>query len=148
MRLWYKAFPEAQSLPFSIAGESYGGHYIPVFAEHINAMNKISKLEDQIPLESVLIGNGIFAETKQASSYYDIPCTNATGIGPLLDSKTCIKMAAAVGRCEYLMSACDEYPDPLICGSAANFCGDELEEPYFKVCSSNTYICEQRNTYT
>lgn len=68
MRLWYKAFPDSQSLPFSIAGESYGGHYIPVFAEHINAMNKISKLEDQIPLESVLIGNGIFSDFKQASS--------------------------------------------------------------------------------
>src|SRR4051812_17146499 len=35
MKLWYKAFPNAKSLPFSIAGESYGGHYIPVFAEHI-----------------------------------------------------------------------------------------------------------------
>jgi carboxypeptidase C (cathepsin A) len=25
MRLWYKAFPDSRSLPFSIAGESYGG---------------------------------------------------------------------------------------------------------------------------
>lgn len=32
MDLWYKLFPEARKLPFSIAGESYGGHYIPVFA--------------------------------------------------------------------------------------------------------------------
>ncbi|KAE9366919.1 hypothetical protein N431DRAFT_350512 [Stipitochalara longipes BDJ] len=27
MRLWYKAFPESRSLPFSIAGESYGGNF-------------------------------------------------------------------------------------------------------------------------
>lgn len=65
MKLWYKAFPEAKSLPFSIAGESYGGHYIPVFAEHINAMNEVSGLDDQIPLESVLIGNGIFSDLKR-----------------------------------------------------------------------------------
>ncbi len=130
MKLWYKAFPNSKSLPFSIAGESYGGHYIPVFAEHISQMNQVSTLEEQIPLESVLIGNGIFSDSKQASSYYDIPCTNVTGLGPLLDSKVCDRMAVAVGRCEYLTEACDAYPDPLICRAAAGFCSDELETPY------------------
>jgi carboxypeptidase C (cathepsin A) len=132
MKLWYKAFPESKSLPFSIAGESYGGHYIPVFAEHINEMNKISTLDEQIPLESVLIGNGIFSDTKQASSYYDIPCTNVTGIGPLLNSTVCDRMAAAVGRCEYLMSACHAYPDPLICDAGTAYCSEELELPYVR----------------
>jgi carboxypeptidase C (cathepsin A) len=134
MRLWYKAFPESKSLPFSIAGESYGGHYIPVFAEHIAKMNEISGLDDQIPLESVLIGNGIFSDVKQASSAYDIPCTNVTGIGPLpgFNTTVCEKMAAAVGRCEYLLEACHNYPDPLICGAANDYCGKELEVPYFK----------------
>jgi carboxypeptidase C (cathepsin A) len=131
MRLWYKAFPESKSLPFSIAGESYGGHYIPVFAEHIYQMNKISTLDNQIPLESVLIGNGIFSDTKQESAYYDIPCTNVTGIGPLFNSTVCDSMSAAVGRCEYLMSACHAYPDPLICRAATDYCAVELEKPYF-----------------
>ncbi|EPE31151.1 alpha/beta-Hydrolase [Glarea lozoyensis ATCC 20868] len=132
MRLWYKAFPESRTLPFSIAGESYGGHYIPVFAEHINQMNKITGIDDQIPLESVMIGNGIFSDLKQASSYYDIPCTNVTGIGPLLDESVCKKMAAAVPRCEYLLKACHEFPDPLICRASAGYCANELENPYFK----------------
>lgn len=79
MQLWYSAFPPSRSLPFSIAGESYGGRYIPIFAQHINEMNQISPKDQQIPLESVLIGNGIFSDTVQTTSYYDIPCTNATG---------------------------------------------------------------------
>ncbi|KAF4630945.1 hypothetical protein G7Y89_g7188 [Cudoniella acicularis] len=132
MKLWYKAFPDSKSLPFSIAGESYGGHYIPVFASHINDMNRISTPEEQIPLESVLIGNGIFSDTKQASSYYDIPCTNVTGIGPLLNSTVCDKMAAAVPRCEFLMSICNAYPDPLICGASSSYCSETLESPYFQ----------------
>ncbi|TVY92837.1 Carboxypeptidase Y-like protein A [Lachnellula willkommii] len=132
MRLWYQAFPESKSLPFSIAGESYGGHYIPVFASHIKAMNSISPPEDQIPLASVLIGNGIFSDVKQASSYYDIPCTNVTGIGPLLDDGVCEKMAAALPRCELLMEACHAYPDPLICGASSDFCSEELEMPYVR----------------
>lgn len=132
MRLWYAAFPEAKSLPFSIAGESYGGHYIPVFAEHIKSMNALVPASDRIPLESVLIGNGIFSDTKQVTSYYDIPCTNATGLGPLFNSSVCDRMSASVGRCEYLMEACHAYPDPLICDASLEFCGKELEMPYFK----------------
>jgi len=130
MRLWYLAFPEAKSLPFSIAGESYGGHYIPVFAEHIMAMNAISGSDEQIPLESVLIGNGIFSDTKQLTSSYDISCTNVTGIGPLLNSTVCDRMSAAVPRCEYLLDACHNYPDPIICGASRGFCDNELELPY------------------
>lgn len=132
MQLWYQLFPEARNLPFSIAGESYGGHYIPIFASHINEMNKVATPEAQIPLESVLIGNGIFADTVQASSAYDISCTNATGIGPLLKDDKCAKMADAVPRCEYLLKACDEYPDPLICNGAVDFCSTELDNPYFE----------------
>lgn len=95
-------------------------------------MNKIATLDEQVPLESVLIGNGIFSDTKQASSYYDIPCTNVTGIGPLLDSEVCERMAGAVGRCEYLMEACHAYPDPLICRASSKYCQDELETPYVR----------------
>lgn len=132
MQLWYQAFPDTRNLPFSIAGESYAGHYIPIFASHINDMNQIAPPEARIPLESVLIGNGIFAETVQASSAYDIVCTNATGIGPVLKPDVCAKMADAVPRCEYLMKACEGYPDPLICDSASDYCEKELEQPYFR----------------
>lgn len=130
MRLWYQAFPDSKSLPFSIAGESYGGHYIPIFASHIKEMNAISGPDEQIPLESVLIGNGIFSDFVQTSSYYDIPCTNVTGIGPLLNDTVCERMASAVPRCEYLLSACHAFPDPLVCQASLDFCGSELGVPY------------------
>ncbi|KAG9235078.1 putative carboxypeptidase Y [Amylocarpus encephaloides] len=83
-------------------------------------MNTISTLDDQIPLD----------DTKQASSYYDIPCTNVTGIGPLLKTSVCEKMAVAVPRCEYLMSACHAYPDPIICKASTQYCEKELALPY------------------
>lgn len=95
-------------------------------------MNKIAPPEAQIPLESVLIGNGIFAETVQATSSYDISCTNATGLGPLLADDVCSRMADAVPRCEYLLRACEDYPDPLVCNAAGDFCGAELEAPYVR----------------
>lgn len=133
MECWYKLFPDARKLPFSIAGESYGGHYIPIFADYIVQKNKeaAANADAQIPLESVMIGNGIFSDTVQGPSVYDITCTNATGIGPILDDNLCAKMADAVPRCEYLLKACAAYPDPLICEVATEFCSNMLETPYF-----------------
>lgn len=132
IQLWYNAFPESKKLPFSIAGESYGGHYIPVFASHIQEMNAIADPDYKIPLESVLIGNGIFSDVVQITSAYDITCTNATGIGPILPEPVCEKMAAAVPRCEFLMKACETFPDPLVCRTSSNYCAEKIEYPYFQ----------------
>ena len=135
MRLWYAHFPELRASPFHIAGESYGGHYIPIFASHIIAENELALREghkqDIVPLASVMIGNGIFDPLRQATSVWDITCTNVTGVGPVLDAVVCHKMASKIDRCEYLWTACYEYPDPLICDAAEGFCQDNLDGPYF-----------------
>ena len=135
MRLWYAHFPESQQQPFSIAGESYGGHYIPIFASHIIAENEISvkegRTQDVVPLASVMIGNGIFDPLRQSTSVWDITCTNVTGVGPVLNKTVCDKMASNIDRCEYLWGACYDYPDPYICDAAEGFCQEFLDEPYF-----------------
>jgi cathepsin A (carboxypeptidase C) len=78
MRLWYAHFPESQEKPFSISGESYGGHYIPIFASHIVAENELAikegRIGDVVPLVSVMIGNGIFDNLRQATSAWDGKC--------------------------------------------------------------------------
>lgn len=136
MRLWYKQFPESKSQPFNIAGESYGGHYIPIFASHILDENELAvkegRKQDIIPLSSVMIGNGIFDPLRQDSSAWDVTCTNVTGIGPVLDKTTCAQMETTIDRCEYLWGACYEYPDPLICRAAEQFCAENIQRPFQK----------------
>lgn len=136
MSIWYHAFPKSKDVGFSIAGESYGGHYIPIFASHIIAENELAieegRASDTIPLESVMIGNGIFDPRHQATSSWDISCTNVTGIGPLLGTYVCKKMESYINRCENLWKACYEYPDPLICDAAGGFCEKHLDEPYVR----------------
>lgn len=136
MSIWYHHFPESRKLPFNIAGESYGGHYIPIFASHIIEGNELaireSRFADVIPLESVMIGNGIYDPKRQATSSWDISCTNVTGIGPLLNQTVCDKMGTKVARCENLWSACYDYPDRLICDAAAGFCSKHMDEPYIE----------------
>ena len=136
MRLWYAHFPESQEKPFSVSGESYGGHYIPIFASHIITENELSIKEgrerDVVPLASVMIGNGIFDPLRQSTSSWDVTCTNVTGVGPVIDAATCEKMASKIDRCEYLWTACYEYPDPLICEAAGSFCYQYIDRPYFE----------------
>jgi cathepsin A (carboxypeptidase C) len=55
LKIWKKQFPKYTNNDFHIAGESYAGHYIPVFAAE--ALKK-----GDINLKSVMIGNGYFSE--------------------------------------------------------------------------------------
>ena len=54
LTLFFKQFPEYAKQDFHIAGESYAGHYIPVFTSEI-----LSHKKRNINFKSVLIGNGL-----------------------------------------------------------------------------------------
>ncbi|ORY83858.1 carboxypeptidase Y [Protomyces lactucae-debilis] len=133
-RLWYRAFPRHQQLPLHFAGESYAGKYIPTFAAHIIEENELaikqSRNKDLIPLASVLIGNGIYDNLHQATSAWDIACTNVTGSGPVLNETVCSTMETKVARCEYLLKAAETFPDSYIGGAAADFCDEAFMQPY------------------
>jgi len=53
---FYEAFPAERSRPLFIAGESYGGIYVPLLANQVHLHN--SKAAEAIPLRGVAIGNG------------------------------------------------------------------------------------------
>jgi cathepsin A (carboxypeptidase C) len=54
LTLFFNNFPEYAKQPFHISGESYAGHYIPVFANEI-----LSHKNRNINLQSIAIGNGL-----------------------------------------------------------------------------------------
>lgn len=58
---FFKGKKGADDLKFHMAGESYGGRYLPVFASEIFDMNTELKAGGwtPIPLKSVMIGNGL-----------------------------------------------------------------------------------------
>lgn len=75
---WLQLFPEFKGRPLIIAGESYGGHYIPAWSSAIMSFNaKQTNAADQIPLVSIVIGNGCVNDTVQdTSSYVDFQHQN------------------------------------------------------------------------
>ena len=128
---------------FHIAGESYAGRYIPLLANQIVQDNKkILKHRKSIdlkplPLESVLIGNGITSPQHQFPAYVEYTCTDKSGAPqPLLPHKTCKLMRESIPTCLTLVEKCNRKNahgktyDTLACQAASNYCEGALSSPY------------------
>ncbi|BGP23364.1 hypothetical protein JCM10295v2_002260 [Rhodotorula toruloides] len=119
---------------FFIAGESFGGRYIPVFADYILKQNLVAESKGlrHINLVSVMIGNGFTNPITQYASYYPTVCTNQTGYGPYVSKRECRKMKEALPRCQSLVRACwDDPHNSALCVSASVYCETRLTSPYF-----------------
>ncbi|KIM38984.1 hypothetical protein M413DRAFT_447347 [Hebeloma cylindrosporum] len=131
--IFFENFSKFKGRAFHMAGESYAGRYIPVFAAEIYDQNV--KLIDEgltpINLTSIMIGNGITDFYTMTASYYDMACTPAS-LPPILDISTCMRMKQALPRCQkWLKESCIDTYDAINCGAAAQFCGIELSDPFF-----------------
>jgi carboxypeptidase C (cathepsin A) len=56
---FFKAYPEFRKNKFYIAGESYGGVYVPYIATWVMNYTKSAAEEDKINLHGFLVGNGV-----------------------------------------------------------------------------------------
>lgn len=149
LSIWYKNFPQYRKLPFHMTGESYAGRYVPTFASNILKKNeeaaKLDKWDDLIPLESIVVGNGLFDEGSQDTSYYDIACTNASGVGAVLDKQNCDEMSTHVSTCAKMWTECDNTDGKKrSCLGAYSYCFTHLETPYL---NKTNEAGQKRNPY-
>lgn len=86
LTLFFKQFPEYAHQDFHIAGESYAGHYIPVFTSEIMSHKKTN-----INLKSVLIGNGLTDGYTQYEYYRPMACGDG-GWPAVVDKSQCEAM--------------------------------------------------------
>ncbi|KAI5476314.1 cathepsin A (carboxypeptidase C) [Pseudohyphozyma bogoriensis] len=134
LSIFFEAFKEKYgNVDFHIAGESYAGRYIPLFADYIVLQNAKANNVSQIPLKSVLVGNGFTNPKIQYAAYYPTVCTNETGYGPYVSKSDCAKMADTLPRCQALVQKC--YDDPsnsAVCLSANLYCESTQTEYYYQ----------------
>ncbi|GAA5993920.1 hypothetical protein JCM5350_002867 [Sporobolomyces pararoseus] len=123
---------------FHIAGESYGGRYVPLFADFILRENEKLKTASKgelkpINLKSILVGNGFTDPKVQYGSYIPTVCTNETGYGPLLDKSTCDKMRQTLPHCQNLVQQCYDNPSSsTTCLAAFEYCENSQTGAYYK----------------
>ncbi|KAL2003726.1 hypothetical protein VTN02DRAFT_2491 [Thermoascus thermophilus] len=124
LSLFFKQFPEYAKQDFHIAGESYAGHYIPVFASEI-----LSHKNRNINLKSVLIGNGLTDGLTQYGYYRPMACGEG-GYPSVLDESTCRSMDNALPRCQSMIEACYNSESAWTCVPASIYCNNALLGPY------------------
>ncbi|KAJ7818241.1 serine carboxypeptidase [Mycena olivaceomarginata] len=131
--IFFEHFSKFKGRAFHMAGESYGGRYIPVFAAEVYDQN--TKLAEAgltpINLTSVMIGNGITDFYHQVSSVFDMQCTSAS-VPPVVDIATCVQMKQVIPRCQqWLKKSCLDTFDRINCRAAMDFCEGNLEGPFW-----------------
>jgi cathepsin A (carboxypeptidase C) len=124
LTLFFKQFPEYARQDFHIAGESYAGHYIPVFASEI-----LSHKKTNINLKSILIGNGLTDGLTQYQYYRPMACGDG-GWPAVLDEQSCQAMDNALPRCLSLIQNCYDSESIWSCVPASIYCNNALLAPY------------------
>ncbi|KAJ2901028.1 hypothetical protein MKZ38_002154 [Zalerion maritima] len=124
LTLFFEQFPEYTKQPFHIAGESYGGHYIPVFASEI-----LSHKDRNINLQSVMIGNGLTDEYTQYAYYRPMACGEG-GYPAVLDEGECKSMDNALPRCQSMIQSCYDSGSLWSCVPASIYCNNAFMGPY------------------
>jgi len=130
VQIFFDTFKEYEGRDFHMAGESYGGRYLPVFASAVLDGNKALKAADKKPinLKSVMIGNGITDFFTTTESYYPYQCQTQLGRDePVQPIGECVRMAEAVPRChEYTKKGCLDSSDYVKCSMAIEYCEETI----------------------
>ncbi|KAK3631854.1 hypothetical protein LTR56_016632 [Elasticomyces elasticus] len=126
LTLFFKQFPEYAKQDFHISGESYAGHYIPVFASEI-----LSHKNRNINLQSVLIGNGLTDGLTQYEYYRPMACGDG-GWPAVLSPQECTSMDNALPRCLSLIENCYNSESVWSCVPASIYCNNAMIGPYQK----------------
>ncbi|WWC66700.1 uncharacterized protein I206_100604 [Kwoniella pini CBS 10737] len=134
--IFFETFKEFEGRAFHMAGESYGGRYLPLFASAVVDGNKKLVKEGKAPinLQSVLIGNGVTDQFSTIESYFPFQCTlNGDLTEPVQNIANCVFMAESLPKCSKLAHKnCIESHDYTNCAIALNYCQEVLETSFWE----------------
>ncbi|KAJ3759505.1 Alpha/Beta hydrolase protein [Lentinula raphanica] len=127
--IFFETFTQFGGRPLHLAGESYGGRYLPVFASEIYDQNLVARREgrQQLNLKSIIIGNGNTGISSLYLGRYEIECGTAALEKPVQSIANCVRMKMALPRCQQRMQeSCFDMFDSINCRAAITFCDSEI----------------------
>ncbi|KAG8904827.1 hypothetical protein FRB99_001083 [Tulasnella sp. 403] len=139
LQLFLSRYPEYEAAPFSVAAESYGGHYAPHIASTIYQKNKANQLSGrsartkQINLNSVLIGNGLTEPYTQFASIPEQACGGPYPVYDDPDGPQCQSLRSKVPTCQRLIQSCYTYNSRFTCVPAGFYCNQQLFGPFMQL---------------
>ncbi|KAK3934648.1 Alpha/Beta hydrolase protein [Diplogelasinospora grovesii] len=123
-------FPELAGNKLHIAGESFGGKFVPCYADYITKLQQVASPNvAPVPIESIILVNAV-VDTLGAGvlGYYDHFCDKdgKPDMKYPFNETACRAMEVDTPECERLSALCVETYDPNVCYSATMFCDDHL----------------------
>ncbi|KAI8332375.1 prepro-carboxypeptidase Z [Chlamydoabsidia padenii] len=131
LQAFFEAFPKYQRNPFHFYGESYGGHYIPAFADYTLKKNLARTPQSKsvhINLQSIGIGNG-YTDSLTQNQYYEKMACYST-YGSVLPASYCKLMKKNTPKCLALTKTCYKTGTNKDCTIADNYCTDHVQNIY------------------
>ncbi|KAL2256780.1 hypothetical protein VTK26DRAFT_1138 [Humicola hyalothermophila] len=112
MQTWIKEFPKykPRNNEFSIWGESYGGHYAPVFANFFTEQNKKAHGAVKLRIDTVGIVNGCIDVLEQMEWYPKMARNNTYGLELITEEEYNAAMAA-IPACHDIVMNCRTLAD-------------------------------------
>lgn len=126
--IFFENFTQFKGRAFHMAGESYGGRYVPVFAATVYDQNAMLTAAGITPinLQSIMIGNGLTDFYTMSAAYVELQCTGAS-VFPVQTISACNRMKQALPRCQkWLTESCINQFDLMNCEAASNFCDRDI----------------------
>ncbi|KXN82159.1 Carboxypeptidase Y [Leucoagaricus sp. SymC.cos] len=140
LAIFFDNFVQFKARPLHLAGESYGGRYIPLFGSAVYDQNarRVEAGLAPLNLTSVMIGNGMTDRIGTILSYYDMQCTPVS-LQPFVDITSCVHLKQMLDRCHRWMTrACDDHFDHIDCNAAWTYCSDTFTAPILQT-NRNSY---------
>ncbi|KAM0425166.1 hypothetical protein ACHAPT_009483 [Fusarium lateritium] len=112
-----------------IAGESYGGHWVPTYVRHI-IESRYHNSHDAFRghIESVILVNAVIEMAACEIGVYELMCTDFRGLQ--FNQSTCNEIASAMPECVKLVEWCRLSEDPEICQTAFGYCATHVGRFY------------------
>ncbi|KAI8180429.1 Carboxypeptidase S1-like protein B [Colletotrichum sp. SAR 10_65] len=126
-------FPQYTANGVHITGQSYGGHYAPIFADHIMLQNQLGVPDTvNVPLKSISIEDGFMDSRVQFGAYfnYSVSPGNPYDLTPFNDTlrQKLFTNMFGTGGCQDKQTACNSNPSDKVCADADAFCIKNVEE--------------------
>lgn len=118
VKLFMDKFPQYSHQKRALAGESYGGHYVPVFANEL--------VNEGVKLDTILVGNGLTHPQVQYRYYEPFVCDE----NKILDDDACQGMKNSEDRCISLIDSCYDTESAWTCVPATIYCNNAMMGPY------------------
>lgn len=138
LQLFFARFPKYADLDFTVAAESYGGHYAPHIGAKIHRENNALARMDHggsapllpIKLRTLMIGNGLTDPRVQFPSVAQYACSEKNKYHLFEpNSTTCEKLSTSARACATLIETCQRFNTRLACIPATVYCWGNLYSP-------------------